>query len=158
MTVTLSQHAAQRCAEFGIGLDVVDAIATRPDATWTDLAGERVCQADAYPDWTVVVGATDVVVTVLRRTTDRWEHSTAPPPNPPPSDPVVEHHPAQPAGPIWRRRSVPSKRIPAAPTTVVAVDPVALRAAQNLAGGDIRRLVLNRDGSITVLNRPRGTR
>lgn len=158
-TLKLTSHARDRMVEFGLGLDVVEAIASRPNVTHANARGEVVCTADAHPDWTVVLAPGDVVVTVLRRMRDRWEHQSTPA-RPAPStslssdvEDVREVVSAQrPA--VSRRRSTPPLR---ASSGVVrrAVDPEALRLAAELAEGDLRRLVLNDDGSVTVLNRAR---
>src|SRR4051812_21706871 len=73
-TLALTHHARQRVIEFGVGLDVVAEIASRPDVTHRNSSGEVVCTADRHPDWTVVLGHDGVVVTVLRRLRERWEH------------------------------------------------------------------------------------
>jgi len=159
----LTYHARQRLREFGIGVDVVAEIAERPDVTHKNTLGEIVCVADAHPDWTVVLGDDGVVITVLRRLRERWEHEPVARPIPsssPPSTPDVGEDARELAdpparAPSRRRRSVAARK-PSPSAVVVRVDPGALRAATELAGGDLRRLQLNRDGTVTVLNRPRG--
>jgi len=162
----MSRHASQRAAEFGIGLDVVTDIASRPDIAHTNKLGETVCVCDAHPDWTVVVGHDDVVVTILRRTHERWEHDPTAARRRPeildsddtPAPPVEV---ARRAADVTRRRSSATRRpAPLRVRDVVVstrVDPGALRLARELADGDVRRLVINRDGSVTVLNQPRGS-
>lgn len=155
-TLALSRHARERIVEFGLTLDVVAQIASRPDVTHRNAQGQTVCTADRHPDWTVVLGHDDVVVTVLRRLRGRWEHGA------PAARPVVaaatrtvedRREIAAPVARRSRRRAVP----PPPPSAVVrrAVDPDALRLATELADGDLRRLVLNADGSVTILNRAR---
>jgi len=161
-TLTLSRHARDRVVEFGIGLDVVTEIASRPDVTHRNKLGEAVCTSDRHPDWTVVLGRGDVVVTVLRRLRDRWEHDAVPPPRPAPSTSslvVVEDARAV----VAPRRVASGRRsaavVPSSSAVVRrSVDPEALRLARELADGDLRRLVLNDDGSVSILNRPRPLR
>jgi hypothetical protein len=164
-TIALTNHARHRMVEFGIGLDVVADIVTRPDRTHTNTVGQRVCVADAHPDWTVVVGHGDVVVTVLRRTAERWEHEPAPARARAVSSSSTSSVPTptdETRRPEIRRRSssmrrpVPTQARGAVVSTVV--DPDVLRLAHALADGDPRRLQINRDGSVTILNRARGTR
>lgn len=160
MTVALTHHAAQRVAEFGVDLDVVEAVATRPDVSHTNTAGERVCVSDRHPQWTVVLGDDDVVITVLRRMQERWEHGD------PARDLIASPSPtaggeadrpdARPARRPAQRRPAPVRQVPAAVTTT-RISPATMASAVELAGGDLRRLVLNDDGSVTVLNRPRGS-
>jgi hypothetical protein len=54
------------------------------------------------------------------------------------------------------RRQTPATEPPTAPVAVeLVIAPAALAAALKLAGGDRRRLRFERDGSVTILNRPR---
>lgn len=53
------------------------------------------------------------------------------------------------------RASAPRSRPPAAlPVATIRADPQTLAYAKRLAGGDSRRLRIQRDGSIIVVNRP----
>jgi hypothetical protein len=159
VTVTLTRHAAERVAEFGIGLDIVEDIASRPDVSHTNTAGERVCVSDRHPQWTVVVGDASTVITVLRRLRERWEHDTQPPLNASPATSTAgEARPdATPPTRSVRRRPAPVRQVPA-DVVSVQIDPAVMAHALKLAGGDPRRLVLNADGSVTTLNRARGSR
>jgi hypothetical protein len=163
--LALTEHARRRVVEFGLGLDVVSAIARRPDVTHRNTIGQTVCVADAHPDWTVVIGDGDVVVTVLRRMRERWEHSMPParPARPDPSasspgDVEVARDAVGRPRPIAGRRRSTTAPLSSSGVTIRAVDPDALRQARELADGDARRLVLNDDGSVTVLNRARSSR
>lgn len=166
MTVALTNHARERVIEFGIGLDVVTDIATHPDVSHTNRKGEVVCTSDTHPQWTVVLGRDGVVITVLRRTQDRWEHSPAVPKLSPAAASVLPRTAAGDAPPVAipsvrpvraRRRAAPVPH-PVRPVAFhVVVDPLVLQRARDLAGDDPRRLVIHADGSVTVLNKPRGT-
>lgn len=163
MPATLTRHAHERVVEFGLGIDVVTDIATHPDVAHTNGRGESVRWSDRHPDWSIVVGDDGVVITVLRRTPDRWEHDPAParrdPLTPSAAASFVAEGPTRsvvdpPRRPSGRRRpAVPARR---GAVASLAVDPGALRLARDLAGGDVRRLRFNPDGSITILNRPNG--
>jgi len=163
MTAVLTRHARERVIEFGLGLDIVTDIATRPDVAHTNQRGESVRWSDRFPDWTVVVGDDGVVITVLRRTRERWEHAAAPAPRrtPPTPSATLPPPPAGRAAEGDRQAERPSVTRRPAPRLVRGgvvsrvVDPDALRVARVLADDDPRRLVLNPDGSVTVLNQPR---
>lgn len=159
--LALTEHARRRVVEFGLGLDVVESIASRPDVTHRNTVGQTVCVADAHPEWTVVLGHDDVVVTVLRRLQSRWEHEPTPARRGPSAATLDHAEDARaldqlPGRVPSRRRSTPT--VQASSVVRRSVDPDALRAARELADGDLRRLVLNEDGSVTVLNRARQSR
>jgi hypothetical protein len=159
--LVLSRHARDRMVEFGLGLDVVEELVHRPDRTHTDAVGERLCVADAHPSWAAVVGDDGVVITVLRRTAERWRHEPLPTVRP-----LSTTSTAAPAVPEVAAAVAPSRprsrpaRTPRASGGVVSIraDPAAMAVALRLAGGDVRRLQPNRDGSVTVLNHPRPAR
>jgi len=166
MNLTMSRHAEERMVEFGLSPDVISAIATRPDVSHTNRSGESVRVCDAHPSWTVVVGADGTVITVLRRTAERWEHEISNG-SPRPVHSIEARLPAAEAieadpyvAPLraasGRRRPASAPMRASVVSTRVVVDPAALELARQLAGGDLRRLVLNLDGSVTVLNRARG--
>jgi len=164
----MSRHAHERLLEFGLTPDIVTEIATRPDVAHTNKAGESVRVCDRHPDWTVVVGGDGCVITVLRRTSERWEHAspalldrpTQPRPSPPGGLAAAgsDAAPTPPgrAAPRRRRRPTPALQARAVVVTV-AVEPCVLEVARRLAGEDPRRLRINPDGTVTVLNKPRGS-
>lgn len=166
MRLDLSPHAVRRMVEFGIGEDVVADIVARPSVRYASRSRDHtrgdVYQSSAHPAWSVVADPPNVI-TILRRTAERWEHSPAPSPAPYASTPLPvedDDRPAftPPTPTVTRRRPVAARLSRGAVVARLVVPPSALAVAQELAEGDLRRLVLNGDGTVTVLNHPRGRR
>lgn len=151
-------HAVDRCTEFGLTLDVVERITRHPSVVRTSTGGRTITVSDVEPEWAVVTGPDGVVVTVVPRTSERWEHKGQ---HVGPrtrgivdTDAYADVEPvAQPSTVTARkgtRKGTGRARVKASASSI---DPRCLAAARELAHGNLSLVVVRPDtGAVWVAN------
>lgn len=157
-------HAIDRCTEFGLTLDVVERIVRQPSVSRSAAQGRTISVSELEPLWAVVTAPDGVVLTVLQRTGERWEHQAGQASTRTrgiiDTDAYLDMEPvAQPTPMVAKRTAKAKASRPRVAAVKGVIDPRAITAARRLARGDLARLVMAPDtGVVYVANSPAAAR